>query len=139
MKGFGKMTLAVAGILVGALLLNPVAAHVNDSFSHLWNDHIKPKADTRYVKKTQSPWAAVEADGGLALSKGVSATQKNDTGDYTILFNRNVLNCATTATSEDSNLIAQVYETTNPKAVSLYFVNTANNPVDTKFNVIVRC
>ena len=49
--GAGRWTFAFAGLLVGALLLSPVAAHVGDQISHLWGDHIKDKTDARYVKK----------------------------------------------------------------------------------------
>lgn len=33
----------LVGVLFGALVINPVAAHVTTRFGHLWNDHIEPR------------------------------------------------------------------------------------------------
>ena len=41
--------LLLLGGLAGGLLLTPAGAHVTDSVRHLWRDHIKSKADTRYA------------------------------------------------------------------------------------------
>jgi hypothetical protein len=41
------------GIVIGTMLLATSAgAHVGGTVSHLWNQHIKPRADARYVKKS---------------------------------------------------------------------------------------
>jgi hypothetical protein len=38
------------GVVIGTMLLATSAgAHVGGTVSHLWNDHIKPKADARYA------------------------------------------------------------------------------------------
>jgi hypothetical protein len=43
-----------AGIAVGAVLFaTPAASHIG-SVAHLWNEHIKPKADARYLQNTKT-------------------------------------------------------------------------------------
>ena len=42
----------VAGLMAGAVLLAPATAHVTRSVRHLWNLHIKPKTDNRYLGRT---------------------------------------------------------------------------------------
>jgi hypothetical protein len=38
------------GIAIGTMIVaTPAMSHVGGTVSHLWNDHIKPKADARYV------------------------------------------------------------------------------------------
>jgi hypothetical protein len=41
------------GMVVGALVVPPAAAHISNSFAHLWGDHIKEKADKRYTGDTK--------------------------------------------------------------------------------------
>jgi hypothetical protein len=45
----GRIALLCVGVLIGVLVLSPVAAHVSSTFGHLWNNHVKPKSDKRYV------------------------------------------------------------------------------------------
>jgi hypothetical protein len=137
---FGKWTLAIAGVLVGALLLSPVAAHVNKNFSHLWSDHIKPKADNRYVIGTESPWASINEDATIDDAEGVDDVSDEGTGDYLVVFKRNVRNCAHVVTTRGTNLIGSVQPLgPNNKAMEVVLVNTANNPVDSDFFIITRC
>jgi hypothetical protein len=44
----------LAGILIGLFLLAPVAAHVGGSVGHLWRQHLRPKADARYLHFVQT-------------------------------------------------------------------------------------
>src|SRR5688500_7313797 len=39
----------IVGVLIGATLLGPAGAHVTTSVRHLWRQHVKGKADARYV------------------------------------------------------------------------------------------
>ena len=46
MRGFrskNALSFVLGGAVVGALLLSPAGAHVNDSIRHLWNDHLERK------------------------------------------------------------------------------------------------
>ena len=38
-----SMMFVLGGVVVGALLLSPAGAHVNDRLSHLWGNHLKSK------------------------------------------------------------------------------------------------
>jgi hypothetical protein len=137
---FGKIALAIAGVVVGVLLLSPVAAHVNDNFSHLWGDHIKPKTDDRYVQLTKSPWARVDADANLIKGEGVIDVTDSGTGNYTIEFARRVgNNCAGTATSWTAGLIANIQELEGKRFVDVDLYNVVSNPVDGEFSVMFRC
>jgi len=43
------LTLAI-GLVIGVIVAaQPVGAHVGGTVQHLWRDHIRPKADARYV------------------------------------------------------------------------------------------
>lgn len=44
---------ALAGVVVATLVLTPAGAHVGGTVAHLWTDHIRPLADSRYVKAAQ--------------------------------------------------------------------------------------
>ena len=139
-KWISKWALATAGVLVGALLLSPVAAHVNNNFSHLWNDHIKPKADQRYVQRTKSPWARVAANGNLIAGEGVVDINNAPAGEYTIEFNRKVgAKCAGTATSWTEDLIASIQMLENRRFVDVELINTANTNLNGAFSVMFRC
>lgn len=46
--------LFTAGIVVGALLLSPVGAHVGKNVGHLWRKHIKPRVLAGWYTKAQS-------------------------------------------------------------------------------------
>jgi hypothetical protein len=69
-----------AGVAIGvAIVATPAASHIG-SVTHLWNHHIKPKADARYLKKSavktiQGDWAA-----------GLQAASTNDDGWDNISF-----------------------------------------------------
>ena len=39
----------VVGVVVGSMLLGPAGADISGSVRHLWRQHIRPKADARYV------------------------------------------------------------------------------------------
>jgi hypothetical protein len=48
-------TVLAIGVAIGsALVATPVSSHVGGTVTHLWNDHIRPKADARYYTKAQA-------------------------------------------------------------------------------------
>jgi hypothetical protein len=58
------------------------------------NIHLKPKADKRYVNESELLWAVIDgANGSLDRRNGVTFTNKSDTGEYQVRFDRNVRNC----------------------------------------------
>ena len=48
----GTLMLFAAGALLSAALITPAIAH-NGSVAHLWQKHVKPKADVRYLQNTK--------------------------------------------------------------------------------------
>jgi hypothetical protein len=138
-KRVGRWSLAIVGVVVGVLLLSPVAAHVNKNFSHLWNDHIKAKADGRYVQRSQAAWARVADNGNLVSGLGIESTSRDDVGTYLVQFKRNVQECAASVTSWTNNLIPGIDTVVNVRTLEVGLVNTANNPVDSPFSIMVRC
>lgn len=135
-----KVLLIGAGVVIGLLMLSPVAAHVSNSVDHLWGTHLRSKADARYVLKNQARSARVAADGALIQGRGVTGSGKEGTGVYFVTFNREVQNCAAVATPRANSLIPSTDQYgLNPNALEITFVNTLNNPVDTAFSLFVRC
>jgi len=47
--------LLVTGLVMGSLFLTPAGAHVGNRVRHLWTQHIRPKADDRYVRLVARP------------------------------------------------------------------------------------
>ena len=94
-----RMTIFILGLAVGSTLVVPTGAHVSRSLTHLWGDHIKSKADARYVESQQVLWAYVEADGSLRNGRGATGAQLGEfSSQYVVGFNRNVSKCAWIAT-----------------------------------------
>lgn len=48
------VSMSVVAIVAVVLLLTPAGAHVTDSVTHLWTDHIKPLATKTFFTKAQS-------------------------------------------------------------------------------------
>jgi hypothetical protein len=71
--------LAVGMVMGTVLMATPAASHIG-SVTHLWNNHIKPKADARYVKKS----AIRTIQGNWAL--GLQAATTDDDGWDNISF-----------------------------------------------------
>lgn len=139
MNRYGKWIIALAGLIVGALLLSPVTAHVNNRFGHLWNDHIKSKADKRYEALAKNPWARVAENGTLVKGRGIEDTSRDSAGVYFVFFKRNVDQCAGTATVWASNLFATIGPAQGDDTVAVRLLNTVNNPVDGPFAIMMRC
>src|SRR5687767_8041371 len=129
MNRFGKWTIVIAAF-VGALLLSPVAAHVNDNFGHLWNDHIKPKTDAKYEARAKNPWARVADNGDLVSGRGIEDTIRDSEGVYVVEFKRAVGDCAGTATAWSQDLIATIGPSQGSKALTVRLINTVNTPID---------
>jgi hypothetical protein len=141
-------TLAVlaTGVAIGvAIAATPAASHIG-SVTHLWNHHIKPKADARYVNASEAPWAVVESDGTLQRGSAVSAAQIN-TGQYEVVFNRNVRKCAYIGTlgktdsvsNADAGQIGVVGRDGNVKGVWVQTFDSAGTATDADFHLVVLC
>ena len=67
----GAIALVVVGLVIGVTMMaTPAVGHVGGTVSHLWNQHIKPKADARYARAVQ----VVQADGNTII---VSTVQQS--------------------------------------------------------------
>ena len=53
-RGWQGLVLIFLGALLGGTLLTPAVAHVG-GWLHNWNQHIKPRADARYLGKVARP------------------------------------------------------------------------------------
>jgi hypothetical protein len=75
----------VSGVLVGALMVGPVGAHVNNRFGHLWKTHIKPKlAKAGEINQPKNPvnWTRLKGvPSGLA--DGIDDGDAGASGDIT--------------------------------------------------------
>lgn len=79
--------------------MSPAVGHVSESAAHLWNRHIRPKADARYVGSQEVLWAFVEGNGTLARGNGATAAETTTfPSQYLVTFNRDVSACAWIAT-----------------------------------------
>ena len=89
------VALLAAGVAIGVMMVGtPAGAHIGNSVSHLWNQHLRPKADKRYVNESELLSAVVNADGTIARGNGVTAVVTAGTGNYRVEFDRNVRQCA---------------------------------------------
>jgi hypothetical protein len=80
-----KLTaLLTAGVVIGILMVGtPAGAHIG-SVTHLWNHHIKPKADKRYFRYEAKVPPGKTLTGTWALEQEVDAT--NDVAETAISF-----------------------------------------------------
>ncbi|HEV2756923.1 MAG TPA: hypothetical protein VG318_14240 [Actinomycetota bacterium] len=76
------------GVVLGSILVPPVAAHVTERFGHLWGDHIKPRLSADgTVNDPANPvsWGQLK-DVPAGFADGEDASQDgDDTGKRTIL------------------------------------------------------
>jgi hypothetical protein len=74
MRRWRAVALLAAGLAIGVTMTaTPAMSHVGGTVSHLWNTHIKPKADARYVKKS-----AIKTIQGNYAGGAVAASANDD-------------------------------------------------------------
>jgi len=127
---------------------SPAGAHVGGTVNHLWN-HLKPKADARYVNEGELLWAVVDGTTGtLARGNRVTSVNKGPgTGIYQVRFARNVRNCAYVATiglpgasgTSAPGEITVVGEAASVNGVFLTTHDSAGTAADRSFHLIVDC
>jgi hypothetical protein len=63
MRRWRAVALLTAGLAIGVTMMaTPAASHVGGTVGHLWNDHIKPRADARYANAVPGTDKAKDAD-----------------------------------------------------------------------------
>ncbi len=94
-----KLVAAIVAVLALGVVVVATPAGASINWTNIWNTHLKPKADKRYVNESELLWAVVDGTtGDLDRGNGVTFTNKSDTGDYQVRFNKNVRNCVYVAT-----------------------------------------
>ena len=147
-KRWTAVALLAAGIAIGFVMVaTPAGAHVGGSVNHLWN-HLKPKADARYVNETELMWAVVDGD-GEAIVRGSQAVSvsRSSAGIYQVRFARNVRNCVYVAsiglTGSSGNPppgeIGVVGEAASVNGVWVQTFDSAGTSADRDFHLIVDC
>jgi hypothetical protein len=149
-KRWAAVALLAAGIAIGIVMVaTPAGAHVGGSVNHLWN-HLKPKADKRYVNEKELLWAVVDGvPPGPAIVRGNGAVSVNrsSAGVYQVRFARNVRDCAYVAsvglTGASGNPppgeIGVVGENASVRGVWIQTFNSAGASADRDFHLIVDC
>jgi hypothetical protein len=142
------IALLAAGIAIGVVMVGtPAGAHVGGSVNHLWN-HLKPKADKRYVNENELLWAVVNGTtGNLARGNNVVSTNRSAVGTYQVRFSRNVRNCAYVATvgltgasgTSAAADIAVVGEAASVRGVFVTIEDPPGTRVDRSFHLVVTC
>lgn len=145
------VALLAAGVAIGVVIVGtPAGAHVGGSVNHVWN-HLKPKADARYVNESELMWAVVNAHPDsptIARGSGVTSVTKSGAGNYIVAFNRNVRQCVYNATigisgaagAESPGFVTVVGAALNVNAVFVTTDDTAGASVDDRsFHLIVDC
>jgi hypothetical protein len=145
---WAAMALLAAGIAIGIVMVaTPAGAHVGGSVNHLWN-HLKPKADKRYVNEKELLWAVVDGDGqAIVRGNGAVSVNRSSAGVYQVRFARNVRDCAYVAsvglTGASGNPppgeIGVVGENASVRGVWIQTFNSAGAPADRDFHLIVDC
>jgi hypothetical protein len=117
------------------------------NWNNIWN-HIKPKADKRYVNESQLLWAVVDGTtGDLARGNGVTYTNRSDTGDYQVRFEKNVRGCVYVASVglpgslgvELPGQIGVVGEAASVNGVWIDTYDSAGTEADRSFHLLVDC
>jgi hypothetical protein len=92
--------------------------------------------------------AVVNADGSLARGQGAtgSFSLSAGSGDYEVDFNRDVTGCAYVATlgnatagTAPNGFITDAARNGNPDAVFVKTSDTAGNPADIQFHLVIAC
>ena len=141
------VALLATGMMIGIIMVaTPASALTN--WSNVWQNHIKPKADKRYVNESELLWAVVDGTtGNLDRGNGVTFTNKSDTGDYQVRFNKNVRNCVYIATVglpgslgvELPGQIGVVGENASVNGVWIDTYDSAGTEADRSFHLLVDC
>lgn len=137
---------AAALAIVVVMVASPASAVTN--WNNIWNNHLKPKADKRYVNESDLLWAVVDGTtGDLVRGNGVTYTNKSDTGDYQVRFNKNVRGCAYVATVglpgslgvELPGQIGVAGENASVRGVWIDTYDSLGAESDRSFHLIVDC
>jgi hypothetical protein len=143
------VALLAAGIAIGVVIVGtPAGAHVGGSVNHLWN-HLKPKADKRYVNEKELLWAVVDGDAAPAIVRGNGAVSVNRSvaGIYQVRFATNVRNCVYVASvglrgasgNPPPGEISVVGEAASVRGVWVQTFNSAGVSTDHDFHLLVDC
>jgi hypothetical protein len=133
-------------LLVVVMVATPAGAAIN--WTNIWNNHLKPKADKRYVNESDLLWAVVDGTtGNLDRGNGVTFTNKSDTGDYQVRFNKNVRNCVYVASvglpgSSGVELPGQIGVVGENASVNGVWIDTYDSlgaEADRSFHLLVDC
>lgn len=147
--------LLLVGLLVGMLLITPATAHFTTNTRHLglhaWNQVIKQKVytrrqtDRRFEMSKDVLWANVSVAGVLGNNKGAVSSQRlggAGTGDYEVIFNRNVSTCNYQGTLNRTNFTGEMgIEPRLGNAGGIFVVTRNSNGAvgDHPFHVLVIC
>jgi hypothetical protein len=95
--------------------------------------------------RSQTPWAVVDFDGTLARGFHVTSTSRVGAGDYRVFFDRDVSDCAYTATIGDPDFYVFAGEISaarlfnNPNGVRVVAISNTEMLVDRPFHLAVHC
>jgi hypothetical protein len=147
-KRWAAVALLAAGIAIGVVIVaTPAGAHVGGSVKHLWN-HLKPRADQRYVNEKELLWAVVDGDGeAIVRGNGAASVNRSSAGIYQVRFVSDVRNCvyvaSTGLTGASGNPppgeIGVVGEAASVNGVWIQTYNSAGASADRDFHLIVDC
>ena len=146
--GRRKMVALLATAMIAGIVLVATPAGASLNWNNIWNNHLKPKADQRYVNESELLWAVVDgSNGNLDRGNGVTFTNKSDTGDYQVRFNRNIRNCVYVATVglpgslgvELPGQIGVAGENASVRGVWIDTYDSAGTEADRSFHLIVDC
>jgi hypothetical protein len=143
-----QVALLATGIVIGvAMVGTPVGAHIGGTVSHVWN-HLKPRADARYVNEQELLWAVVDGDGeAIVRGNGAVSVNRSSAGVYQVRFTRNVRDCAYVASvgltgfsgNPQPGEIGVVGENASVTGVWIQTFNSAGTSADRDFHLIVDC
>ena len=160
----GVVVLGIVAVVAAGLLAGPVTAAgpvtkkqvkriAKRVATKVVNDltYTKPQADERFAPRL---FAIVAQNGSLVRGSGVLRTQRNGSGDYSVVFSRNLTGCAGVASlgghaiGPDSNtgssfgqahVIVPADTGSGANAVVVRTTNSAGTPQDSEFHLIVVC
>jgi hypothetical protein len=124
----------------------PFRTNASAKVANLNADKVDDLSSEQIVAQARPLWAVVTGAGAVARTYGATGATRLDAGDYQVAFNRDVTNCAYTATLgssdtaiPDAGEVGVAQRAGNAQAVRVVTRDSSGTGADRAFHVTVSC
>jgi hypothetical protein len=124
----------------------PFTTNAAGKVTNLNADRVDDLSSEEIVAQARPLWAVVGSDGTLTRRNGASSSSRLSTGEYQVVFSRNVSGCAFDATIGSTDTaeppageIGVAQRVANANGISVVTRNSAGTKADRPFHVSVDC